>query len=189
MGQRPSGHRGVNLNGPDRSPRPLYFSAVPSVSPPASVAREPANPPVVESLLRSLPAWFGIEAAIEEYVTAAARLTTYLARTADGTPVGVLLVERHFPGAAELYLMAVDPAHHRTGIGRALIAAAEADLAADGVRLVQVKTLGPSRPDANYARTRRFYEACGYQLLEELHGLWGDNPCLTMVKTLPPSHL
>jgi len=56
--------------------------------------RRPANPPVVESLLRSLPAWFGIEAAIDGYVAAAARLTTYMARTADDTPVGVLLVTR-----------------------------------------------------------------------------------------------
>jgi hypothetical protein len=52
------------------------------------------------------------------------------------------------------------------------------------VTLVQVKTLGPSRPDANYARTRLFYEASGFQPLEELHGLWGANPCLIMIKVL-----
>jgi hypothetical protein len=52
------------------------------------------------------------------------------------------------------------------------------------VTLVQVKTLGPSRPDANYARTRLFYEASGFQPLEELHGLWGVNPCLIMIKVL-----
>lgn len=153
-----------------------------------SVTREPTNPAVVESLLRSLPAWFGIEAAIVGYITAAARLATYLARDAEAAPVGVLLVERHFPVAAEVHLMAVDPAHHRAGIGRALLRAAEEDLAADGVRLVQVKTLGPSRADSNYARTRLFYEACGFQPLEEIHGLWGDNPCLVMVKTLDLAH-
>ncbi len=49
-----------------------------------------------------------------------------------------------------------------------------------------MKTLGPSRPDPNYARTRLFYEACGFQPVEELHGLWGDTPCLLMLKTLPP---
>ncbi len=78
-----------------------------------SVACEPANPPVVESLLRSLPAWFSIEDAIVEYVTAAARLRAYVARDGEDTPLGVLLVERHFPGAAEVFLMAVDHAHHR----------------------------------------------------------------------------
>lgn len=161
---------------------------MPALSPSTSVAREPADPAVVGSLLRSLPAWFGIEAAILGYVTAAARLTTYMARDADTVPVGVLLVERHFPVAAEVHLMAVDPDHHRAGIGRALLRAAETDLAADGVRLVQVKALGPSRADPNYARTRLFYEACGFQPLEEIHGLWGDNPCLIMVKTLATAH-
>lgn len=112
-----------------------------------SVACEPANPPVVESLLRSLPAWFGIEDVIVEYVTTAARLSTYVARDVEGAPVGVLLVARHFPAAAAVFLMAVDPARHRTGIGRALVGAAEDDLVADDVRLLQVMTLGPSRPD------------------------------------------
>lgn len=158
--------------------------SVPALSPLSSVAREPANPALVESLLRSLPAWFGIDAAIVGYVTAAARLATYVARDADNFPVGFLLVERHFPCAAEVHLMAVDPAHHRAGIGRALVGAAEDELASDGVHLVQVKTLGPSRVDPNYARTRLFYVACGFQPLEEVHGLWGDNPCLVMVKTL-----
>ncbi len=159
----------------------------PPVSGSISVAREPADPAITESLLRSLPGWFGIEEAIVEYVDAAARLATWVARDAADAPVGVLLVARHFPAAAEVYLMAVDPAHHRAGIGRALMAAVEDDLAADGVRLLQVKTLGPSRPDPHYARTRLFYEACGFRPLEELHGLWGDNPCLVMVRTLPAS--
>ena len=161
--------------------------SMPRAVPSFSVAAELANPPVVESLLRSLPAWFGIEEAIVDYVTTAARLPTYLARDAAGTPVGVLLVERHFPAAAEVFLMAVDPSRHRAGIGRALIGVAEDDLLGDGVRLLQVKTLGPSRADPNYARTRLFYEACGFQPLEELHGLWGLNPCLLMVKALPPA--
>lgn len=170
--------------------RRVGHSAVPSsprVNPAVSVSREPADPAITESLLRSLPAWFGIEEAIVGYVDAAARLATWVARDDAGAPVGVLLAKRHFPAAAEVFLMAVDPAHHRSGVGRALMATTEDDLAADGVRLLQVKTLGPSRPDPNYARTRLFYEACGFLLLEELHGLWGENPCLVMVKTLPPS--
>lgn len=162
--------------------------SVPALSPSTSVAREPADPAVVESLLRSLPAWFGIEAAILGYVTAAARLATYMARDANNMPVGVLLVERHFPVAAEVHLTAVNPAYHRAGIGRALLRAAENELAADGVHLVQVKTLGPSRTDPNYAQTRLFYEACGFEPLEEIQGLWGDNPCLVMVKTLALVH-
>jgi len=53
-----------------------------------------------------------------------------------------------------------------------------------GVEYLQVKTLGPSRPDDNYAATRAFYESVGFRPLEET-SLWGDvNPCLFMVKKL-----
>jgi hypothetical protein len=37
----------------------------------------------------------------------------------------------------------------------------------DGTRFLSVKTLGPSRPDENYQRTRLFYDACGFAPLEE----------------------
>lgn len=147
------------------------------------------DPATVGRLLGLLPTWFGIEAAVAGYVEAAKRLPTYLARSADPAardepPAGVLLAERHFPRAAEIHLMAVDPARHRQGAGRALVAALEADLAADGVRFLQVKTLGPARPDEGYARTRRFYAGVGFEPLEEIPDLWPGNPCLIMIKTL-----
>ena len=141
-------------------------------------------------MLRSLPEWFGIESSILDYVESAKKLPTYLARPAGpATPdikpaVGVLLAARHFPGAAEIYLMAVDRSMHRSGIGRALVDALERDLIADGVSLLQVKTLGPSHPDPGYARTRLFYEAMGFAPIEEIHGLWPGNPCLLMIKVL-----
>lgn len=146
----------------------------------------------MDRLLRSLPEWFGIESAIVGYVAAAADLPTYLAWPAGGAAggteerraVGVLLAARHFPAAAEIYLMAVDRAVHRRGVGRALVAALEGELRADGVRLLQVKTLGPTHPDTGYQRTRRFYASMGFEPLEEIVGLWPGNPCLIMVKTL-----
>jgi GNAT superfamily N-acetyltransferase len=152
-------------------------------------------PDTVDRLLRLLPEWFGIEAAIVEYVERARKLPAYVAwacsrssADADGgeerEAVGVLLAERHFPGSAEVCLMAVDPTMHHHGIGRSLLQALEADLIADGVGLLGVKTLGPSRPDAHYERTREFYAGMGFRPLEEIHGLWPDNPCLVMVKVL-----
>lgn len=139
---------------------------------------------MVDRLLRSLPEWFGIEEAILDYVEAARRLPTYLAWPPAGAAVGVLLAARHFAASAEIHLMAVDRAWHRRGAGRALVAALEADLIADGARLLQVKTLGPTHPDTAYDATRRFYEAVGFLPLEEIHGLWPGNPCLIMVRPL-----
>ena len=82
--------------------------------------------------------------------------------------------------------MAVEPAQHRRGIGRVMIEALEADLVADSVELLQVKTLGPSHADAGYDRTRRFYSRMGFRPLEEIHDLWPGNPCLVMIKVLSP---
>jgi ribosomal protein S18 acetylase RimI-like enzyme len=164
----------------------------------------------VERLLRKLPTWFGIESSVLEYIESARRLPAYLAwprgpasaghppHPAAGHPpdlapnrppdlaAGVLLAVRHFPRAAEIYLLAVDPAVHRRGAGRALITALESDLGADDVEFLQVKTLGPSHPDPGYVRTRQFYASVGFQPLEEITGLWPENPCLIMIKTLQP---
>jgi hypothetical protein len=58
-------------------------------------------------------------------------------------------------------------------------------LADDGVLFLQVKTMGPSRPDANYERTRAFYFARGFHGLEEFPTLWEPpNPTLQMVKVI-----
>ena len=148
-------------------------------------------PEDVARLLGMLPGWFGIGASNTEYIERARLLPAYLAWPGEpgesdgpGQPAGVLLAIRHFPAAAEVYLMAVDPAMHRNGAGRALIRALEADLLADGVEFLQVKTLGPSSPDAGYAKTRAFYESMGFRPVEEIHGLWAGSPCLLMVKTL-----
>jgi ribosomal protein S18 acetylase RimI-like enzyme len=148
------------------------------------------DPGTVRRLLGLLPGWFGIESSNTAYVEAARELPTYRAwpgdRPGGGEPAGVLLARRHFAQSAEIYLLAVDPAVHRRGVGRALIRGLEADLAADGVEYLQVKTRGPSKPDAGYELTRRFYLSLGFRPLEELQWLWDpDNPCLIMVKAVP----
>jgi ribosomal protein S18 acetylase RimI-like enzyme len=156
---------------------------------------EPA-PDTVRRLLHLLPGWFGIDSANAGYVQKARELPAYLAwpgkepLTPSGLrqPSGVLLAIRHSPWAAEIYLMAVDPDMHRRGAGRALVNALEADLIADGVEFLQVKTLGPSQPDAGYAETRQFYAGMGFRALEEITGLWPGNPCLIMVKSLSRDH-
>ena len=138
----------------------------------------------VAALLHGLPEWFGLEEATAAYIEAARTMPTVLALD-DGVVVGALLWTRPFPASAEVHLMAVDAGRHRRGIGTALLDRAEAELRADGVRYLQVKTLGPSRPDEEYERTRRFYEARGFVALEEMFDVWpDDNPMLILVKAL-----
>lgn len=143
-------------------------------------------PDEVDRLLRGLPEWFGIEHSIRDYVEDARQLPTWsVCDPETGAIIGILLAKKHFPTAAEVHLMTVDRAWHRRGVGRSLLRAVEADLRADGVRFLQVKTLSSSRPDENYEKTRRFYLALGFAPLEEFLHLWDEgNPCLQLVKAL-----
>lgn len=131
------------------------------------------------SILQELPEWFGIEEANAAYAREVVRLPTF---TVGGD--GFLVLKENAPKAAEIYVMGVRPQNQGCGLGTALLGAAEEYLRARGVEYLQVKTLGPSRPSNAYRRTRGFYEARGFVALEELHGLWPDNPALIMVKRL-----
>ncbi len=137
-----------------------------------------------EPVLRALPQWFGIEAANQHYLEAIDRLPTFLAER-EAEVIGFLTLKQHFPQAAEIYVTGIHPQFHRRGLGRALLASAEASLRAGGVEYLQVKTLSASHSDENYAKTRAFYLAMGFRPLEEFPTLWGEaNPCLLLVKRL-----
>ncbi|MFN8177763.1 MAG: GNAT family N-acetyltransferase [bacterium] len=134
-------------------------------------------------MLRSLPDWFGIESSIVRYVEDLSELESYVA-TRDERVVGFIAVRMHNPLSAEIEVIAVRPECHGSGAGRSLIDHVERLLQARGVEFLQVKTLGPSRPNEHYARTRDFYEHMGFRALEETN-LWGPaNPCLILVKRL-----
>ena len=133
----------------------------------------------------TLPTWFGIPAAVEDYIARADRSPTIIASLGD-EDVGLLTLVRHSPYAAEVYVMAVLPEFHRRGIGGALLEHAEDVLAAEGIEFLQVKTLAPSKPDEGYDKTRAFYQANGFRALEEFPDLWDPgNPALQMIKAIP----
>lgn len=141
----------------------------------------------VAPILRSLPQWFGIEEATQRYIQSADTHPTLLAlETAPARlPVGFLTLWHHSADAAEVYVMGVLPAYHRRGVGRALLGAAEDHLRGQGIAFLQVKTLSPRHPDPGYQKTRAFYHAMGFRLLEEFPDLWGpQNPCWQLVKAL-----
>lgn len=136
-----------------------------------------------EQILRELPAWFGIEEAIQEYRRDIEQMETLVARDSEQI-IGFVTVRQHFPESGEIQVMAVRSNFHGRGVGRMLVESAENHFRKTNTPLLQVKTLGASHPDAGYAKTRAFYRAVGFLPLEETD-LWGeDNPCLIMVKPL-----
>jgi predicted kinase/ribosomal protein S18 acetylase RimI-like enzyme len=148
--------------------------------------QECGSGPICREVLGALPAWFGIEEAIDDYAAVADRSPTEVA-SVGGKDVGFLTVVLHSPYAAEIHVMGVLPDYHRQGIGAELLRHAEESLAVDGVEYLQVKTLSANKEHDGYERTRAFYLASGFRPLEELPGLWGqENPALQMVKGLSP---
>lgn len=140
---------------------------------------------VCEKILRSLPEWFGIETAILDYISDAARMLTLVAENEAQEKIGFLTLNFHNEFSCEVHVMGVLPDFHGRGIGSALIKEAEAVLARKGTRFLTVKTLSPSRESSDYQKTRLFYESKGFLPLEEFKTLWGeDNPCLLMIKVL-----
>ena len=143
-------------------------------------------PDDVRRLLDGIPEWFGRPESNDEYVESARTLPTWAAVSDDGEVVGVCVVRHHTSVSSEIELIAVDRALHRHGVGRLLVGEVERELVTLGVRVLQVKTFGPSGNSAEYELTRRFYEAIGFLPMAENHDIWGaDTPCLIMVRFLP----
>jgi GNAT superfamily N-acetyltransferase len=150
-----------------------------------SVEDDPEERAIVcAEVLRALPEWFGIESAIEEYVNDVRELDTLVVR-AFGTPIGFVAISYHFALHADLHVLGLLPEFHGRGLGRKMIERAADRCRERTVRYLTVKTLAESHPDPNYARTRRFYERCGFLPFEVFPSLWGEaNPCLQMFMTL-----
>lgn len=140
-----------------------------------------------EAVLRSLPAWFGIEEALVRYVADTARLPTFAVRRGAELE-GFLTLREHFPKAWEVHCMAVRAPARRQGYGRALLRHAEAWLAERNVEVLQVKTIAMTKDNRPYAETREYYYSMGFTPLEIFPALWSpNNPCLQLVKFLKRS--
>lgn len=146
-----------------------------------------SHPDDLRRIIDTLPDWFGMAAENDGYVEKAKTCTNVVAREADEI-VGICLLLSHGPQSVEIDFLGVPPDRHRRGIGRAIVEHVERELQAGGVRLLHLKTFGPSVPNEPYERTRAFYDGLGFVPLEERNDIWGpENPCLILVKALPPS--
>ncbi|MBN2587314.1 MAG: GNAT family N-acetyltransferase [Candidatus Fermentibacteraceae bacterium] len=134
------------------------------------------------SILRSLPEWFGIESAVEEYVRGARDLP-FIRIDIDGAAVGFCSLKVNFGINADLYVLGILKEYHGKGIGTRMIGFIEGYCREKGIPYMSVKTLSSGHPDENYAMTRKFYEKCGFVPFEEFPALWGEeSPCLFMLK-------
>jgi ribosomal protein S18 acetylase RimI-like enzyme len=140
---------------------------------------------LARQILENLPDWFGRKHARENYISEAKHLPMFAVFDTDANAIGFLSIKQHSNVTVEAYVLGVLPNKHRQGIGRSLFAYAERHLVDNGVRYLTVKTLAATNSDPNYANTRRFYEAIGFEPLEIFPTLWDSGvPCLFMVKPL-----
>ena len=137
-----------------------------------------------EPILRALPDWFGIEDSVDEYVACIDDLPTLIV-TAGEADIGFLSLKLNGEHSADAYVLGVLDEHHRGGVGRAMFVAAERWLAGQGIRFLQVKTVGESHSCVNYEKTRQFYMGIGFTELETFETMhnW-PCPCLIMIKAI-----
>jgi GNAT superfamily N-acetyltransferase len=136
-----------------------------------------------QRLTSKLGEWFGKAESNAHYASQAERLDGYVAEIGD-LRCGLLLLKQVSPASAEVYWLGVDPARHRSGVGRALLEAAVAGLNRE-VRYLFVATLHPSDAYEPFQRTRRFYEAMGFvYVLEEHFAADPKNPIAYYLKRL-----
>lgn len=139
---------------------------------------------ICETILASLPLWFGIPEANREYIEGVITSIFY-AVFLDARAIGFFAFHRDFSHVAEIYVCGIHPAYHDKGLGSAVLHHIEKQLMQQKVKYLTVKTLSPQHPSKEYAATREFYKANGFEPLAEFPDLWGAaNPCLQMIKRL-----
>lgn len=140
------------------------------------IHRDDERQSIARDILESLPDWFGIPEAREDYIADSKGRPFFCARIGE-EPAGFLYLKETGRHTAELAVMGVRKEYHRKGIGRALFAAAKCEAVRMGYSFLQVKTVQMGKYDI-YDETNRFYLSMGFRELEVFPTLWDeDNPC------------
>lgn len=138
---------------------------------------------VVRLILESLPDWFGIPEAREEYITQSINKIFFCAYVKD-EPIGFLYLKETGKSTVELYVMGVLKQFHRNGIGRELFNNAKKAANEKGYSFIQVKTVQMGKYE-EYDRTNKFYLALGFKEFEVFPTLWDEsNPCQIYIMSL-----
>jgi ribosomal protein S18 acetylase RimI-like enzyme len=107
-----------------------------------------------------------------------------------GEVAGFVVVERRGERAAEILWIAVRPGDRGSGIGTALVERVIAELSADGLVLLEVKTLDRSADYEPYEATAAFYERRGFVQIDTIDPFpdWEPgNPAAIYLAALAPT--
>lgn len=138
---------------------------------------------IARFILESLPDWFGIPGAREEYIGKSASRPFFAAFDGERA-IGFLCLAETGKDTAELCVMGVLKEYHRHGVGKALFTTAKRRAKELGYSFLQVKTVQMGKyPE--YDATNRFYLALGFGEFEVFPTLWDEwNPCQIYVMSL-----
>ena len=126
----------------------------------------PEDVPAMAALIASLPEWFTPQA-VAQVRAEAADQRGFVATDNIGAVVGFILWDEE-ANQIEIKWTAVAPDRHRQGIGTALMARFLERAREAGAHRVRVATLAATVDYEPYARTRAFYETCGFRF-ESMH--------------------
>lgn len=100
-------------------------------------------------------------------------------------PIGFCVIKINYNINCDLYVLGLLPEYHHKGLGTKMIKFIEDYCRREKIFYMSVKTMSEKSTDKNYAKTRKFYEKCGFASFEEIPDFWGKNcPCLIMIKDL-----
>ena len=122
---------------------------------------------IARTILESLPDWFGIPEATEEYIDDSFGKPFFCAYDGE-TPVGFLYLKETGRHTVELAVMGVLKEYHRQGIGRKLFAEARNEAQRNGYSFIQVKTVQMGRYDI-YDDTRVYFVKEGFTPSQNTH--------------------
>jgi ribosomal protein S18 acetylase RimI-like enzyme len=133
-----------------------------------------ADVPACEAIVRSLPDHFTPDV-VDTVGGELVRDRAWVSAARDEVD-GFVILERRFSKGAEITWAAVRPSSQRQGIGRSLVLAALDAARADGVEVVEVKTLDASAGYEPYVATRAFWESLGFVQVDTIDPLPGWQP-------------
>ena len=127
-------------------------------------------------ILESLPKWFGIEEARENYILDSKNQIMFVSKD-DDKYLGFLCLKETGKNTVELAVIGVLQEYHRHGIGKSLFKEAYEYIKKIGYEFIQVKTVAMGYY-SEYDSTNLFYESLGFKEFEIFPTLWGkENPC------------